>query len=89
MELLAALRAADGSQSSPPVPGDAGFAEMVHAGEHDGLPEQITADGTRQVLPQAAFGGGGWSSGSHDGMDLLSQISPDGEVKVEAPFLFF
>lgn len=76
-ELLAALRAADGPLGSPPVAGDAGFTKVVHAGQHDGLPEQVAADGTRQVLSQAAFGRCG-SSGSRrgHGEGFLSKVCP-------------
>lgn len=30
---------------------------MVHAGQHDRVPEQVTADGAGQILSQAALGG--------------------------------
>lgn len=45
-ELLAALRAAYRALGSPPVPGDAGFAKVVHAGQHDRLPKQVAANST-------------------------------------------
>lgn len=63
-ELLSAMWAGYGSLCPSPVPGDARSAEVVHTGQHDRLPEQVTADGTCQVLSQAAFGG---RSSSHDG----------------------
>lgn len=67
-ELLAALWAGDRPLCSSPVPGYASFAEMVHTGQHDRLTEEITANGTCQVLLQAAFGGlSNSSSSSHDG----------------------
>lgn len=55
-KLFAALWAGDRSLSSSPVPGNAGFAEVVHAGQHNRVPEEITADGTCQILLKAAFG---------------------------------
>lgn len=63
-ELLATLRAAHGTRRAPPVLGDARFAKVVHAGQHDRLPEQVTANSTSQVFCQAAFGRGGGASGS-------------------------
>lgn len=63
VKLLATLRAADGALGSPPVAGDAGSAEVVHAGQHDGLPEEVAADGAGQVFSQAASGGRGSGHG--------------------------
>lgn len=63
LELLAALRAADRDLGPPPVPADAGSAEVVHAGQHDRVPEEVAADGAGQVLPQAASGGRGSGHG--------------------------
>lgn len=74
-ELCAALRAAHRAVASPPVPGDTGFAEVMHAGQHNRLPKQVTADDTCQVFFQAASGRGGTnsssSSSSHDGQSPL------------------
>lgn len=59
-ELPATLWAGHWPVCCSPVPGDAGFTEVMHAGQHDRLVEQVTANGTRQILPQAALGG--WRS---------------------------
>lgn len=75
-ELLATLWAGYGPLSSSPVPGDAGFAEMVHAAQHDWVPKQVAAYGTRQVLSQAAFGGWSNSGSSHgEGCFPLQSLS--------------
>lgn len=67
-EGLAALRAGHGPLRPPPVPGDAGPAEVVHARQHDRVPEKVAAYGAGQVLLQAAFGGqdGGRGHGEGD-----------------------
>lgn len=62
-EGFAALGAGDRSLNAPPIPGDARFAEMVHAGQHYGVTEKVAAYSAGQVVPQAAFGGQGWGSG--------------------------
>lgn len=53
-ELTAALGAGGDAGAALPVALDAGLAEVVHAVQHDGLAEELVADGTRQLLPQAA-----------------------------------
>lgn len=63
LELLATLRAADWPLGSPPVAANAGFAEVVHARQHDGIPEEVAADGAGQVFSQAASGGRGGGHG--------------------------
>lgn len=55
-ELPSALWAGYRPLCPSPVPGDARLAEVMHAGQHDWVPEQVAADGTCQVLPQTAFG---------------------------------
>lgn len=52
-ELAAALGAGGDAGASRPVALDAGLAEVVHAVQHDGLAEELAADGTCQLLPQA------------------------------------
>lgn len=82
-ELCAALRAAHRAVASPPVPGDTGFAKVVHAGQHNRLPKQVTADDTCQVFSQAASGRGGINSSSSSSHDegqspLKTKVSPHG-----------
>lgn len=62
-KLLATLRTADWPLGSSPVAADTGFAEVVHAGQHDGIPEEVAADGAGQVFSQAASGGRGSGHG--------------------------
>lgn len=52
-ELAAALRAGGDLGAAVPVLLDAALAEVVHAVQHDGLAEELAADGTGQLLPQA------------------------------------
>jgi len=54
-ELPTALRARGDAGAAGPVALDAGLAVVVHAVQHDGLAEQLAADGTRQLLPQAVL----------------------------------
>lgn len=79
-ELCAALRAAHRAVASPPVPGDTGFAKVVHAGQHNRLLKQVTADDTCQVFSQAASGrcGTSSSSSSHDEGQSPLEVSPQG-----------
>lgn len=51
----AALRARGAAGTAVPVAQDAAPAVVVHAVQHDGLAEQLAADGTGQLLPQAAL----------------------------------
>ena len=52
-ELSAALGAGGDTGAALPIALDAGLAEVVHAVQHDWLPEELAADGTCQLLPQA------------------------------------
>lgn len=52
-DLVAALRAGRDVGAAIPVCLDAALAEVVHAVQHDGLAEELAADGTGQLLPQA------------------------------------
>ena len=90
-EHLAALRAGHGPLGSPPVPGDAGSAEVVHAVQHDRVAEQVAAYGAGQILSQAVFRG--WrnsrrhsnsSSSGHDEGSFPLQWVHNEEVKVKA-----
>lgn len=74
LELLATLRAADWPLGSPPVAADAGFAEVVHAGQHDGVPEEVAADGAGQVFSHAASGRRG--SGHGQALQAGDNCSP-------------
>lgn len=52
-ELAAALGTGGDTGAALPVALDAGLAEVVHAVQHDRLAEELAADGTGQLLPQA------------------------------------
>lgn len=76
VKLFATLRAADGPLRPPPVAGDADTAEVVHARQHDGLPEEVAADGAGQVFSEAASGGG--SGGGHGDEHSPGALEGDG-----------
>lgn len=81
-ELFAALRAPRAALGPPPVARDAELAEVVHAGQHDRFPEQITAHGARQVVSQAAFGGRGGRGTGGDGVGGGSRSHGEGQVSL-------